>query len=134
MQSLGPGSGCETEYFKWFLACLLFGKPIQQDVAKRSYLELVQDGITSPDAILAAGWEKLVDILDRGHYVRFDFSAATKLLDVSSALKENYGTFGALLKQSRTLDELSACLQEFKGVGPKTIENFLRDMKLVLEK
>jgi 3-methyladenine DNA glycosylase/8-oxoguanine DNA glycosylase len=74
-----------------------------------------------------------VEAVDRAHYVRFDFSTATKLLDVSSALKENYGTFGSLVKQSRTLDELSVHLQEFKGVGPKTVEIFLRDMKPVLE-
>ena len=97
--------GQETEYFKWFLACLLFGKPVQQEVAKRAYLELVQEGITSPEAILKAGWDKLVEVLDRGHYVRYDFSTATKLLDVSKALKERYGTFGALLKESRTVDE-----------------------------
>jgi endonuclease III len=127
-------SGGETEYFKWFLACLLFGKPVQQEVAKRAYLELVQDDIASPEAILRAGWDKLVELLDKAHYVRYDFSTATKLLDVSSAVKENYGTFGSLLKQSRTLDELSSRLQEFKGVGPKTVEIFLRDMKPVLEK
>ncbi|HKV58434.1 MAG TPA: hypothetical protein VJO32_09125, partial [Ktedonobacteraceae bacterium] len=83
-------SGRETEYFKWFLACLLFGKPIQQEVAKRAYQELVKEGIVSPEAILRAGWDKLVEVLDRGHYVRYDFSTATKLLDVSTALKEKY--------------------------------------------
>ena len=125
--------GREDEYFKWFLACLLFGKPVQQDVAKRAYLELVQEGIASPEAILKAGWDKLVEVLDRGHYVRYDFSTATKLLDVSSALKEKYGTFGALLQQASTVGELSSRLQEFKGVGPKTVEIFLRDMEPVLK-
>lgn len=127
-------SGSETEYFKWFLACLLFGKPVQQEVAKRAFLELVQDDITSPDAILNAGWDRLVEILDEGHYVRYDFSTATKLLDVSTALKEEYGTFGSLLKQSETVDTLSTKLQEFRGVGPKTVEIFLRDMRPVLDK
>ncbi|KAK9364895.1 hypothetical protein V1509DRAFT_452290 [Lipomyces kononenkoae] len=126
-------SGNESEYFKWFLACLLFGKPVQQEVAKRAYEELVQDSITSPEAILTAGWDKLVEILDRGHYVRYDFSTATKLLEVSSTIKERHNTFGALLKQSESLDDLSARLQELKGVGPKTAEIFLRDMKPVLE-
>ena len=68
-------------------------------------------------------------MLDRGHYVRYDFSTATKLLDVSKALKEKYGTITNLLKQSKTIDELSSRLQEFKGIGPKTTEIFLRDMK-----
>src|SRR5947209_18410519 len=118
----------ETAYFKWFLACLLFGKPIQQEVARRTYFEFVNDRLTTPDAICQAGWDKLVEVLDRGHYVRYDFSTATKLLDVSKALKEKYGTITNLLKQSQSIDELSSRLQEFKGVGPKTIEIFLRDI------
>jgi endonuclease III len=118
----------ETEYFKWFLASLLFGKPIQQEVAKRTYFEFMNNGLTSPDAIIQAGWEKLVEVLDRGHYVRYDFSTATKLLDVSKTLKEKYGTLTDLLKQSHSIDELSSRLEEFKGIGPKTTEIFLRDV------
>jgi endonuclease III len=118
----------ETAYFKWFLACLLFGKPIQQEVAKQTYFEFVNEGFTTPDAILQAGWDKLVEVLDRGHYVRFDFSTATKLLDASKTLKDKYGTLTELLQKSQTIDELSSRLQEFKGIGPKTAEIFLRDM------
>lgn len=118
----------ETEYFKWFLASLLFGKPIQQEVAKRTYFEFMNNGLTSPDAIIQAGWDKLVEVLDHGHYVRYDFSTATKLLDVSKTLKEKYGTLTDLLKQSHSIDELSSRLEEFKGIGPKTTEIFLRDI------
>lgn len=118
----------ESEYFKWFLACLLFGKPIQQEVAKRTYFEFVREGLTTPQAILDAGWDRLVEVLDKGHYVRYDFSTATKLLDVSKTLLETYGTITNLLKQSQTIDELSSRLQAFKGIGPKTTEIFLRDI------
>jgi endonuclease III len=118
----------EPELFKWFLACLLFGKPIQQEVAKRTYEEFVKEKLTTPDAILKAGWDRLVEVLDNGHYVRFDYSTATKLLEVMKALKEGYGTVTNILKQSATVDDLSAHLQEFKGVGPKTVEIFLRDV------
>lgn len=118
----------ETEYFKWFLASLLFGKPIQQEVAKRTYFEFMNNGLTGPDAIIQAGWDKLVEVLDHGHYVRYDFSTATKLLDVSKTLKEKYGTLTDLLKQSHSIDELSSRLEEFKGIGPKTTEIFLRDI------
>ena len=121
----------EAEYFKWFLACLLFGKPIQQEVAKRTYFEFVNDGLTNPDAIIQAGWDKLVEVLDKGHYVRFDYSTATKLLDVCRALKEKYGTITNLLKQSQSIDELSSRLQEFKGIGQKTAKIFLRDIRPV---
>jgi endonuclease III len=118
----------ESAYFHWFLACLLFGKPIQQEVAKRTYEEFVKEKLTTPDAILQAGWDRLVEVLDQGHYVRFDFSTATKLLDISRTLKENYGTLTNLIQQSSSAKDLSAHLQQFKGVGPKTAEIFLRDL------
>ncbi len=97
-------------------------------LAKRTYVEFVREGLITPEAILHAGWDKLVEVLDRGHYVRYDFSTATKLLDVSKTLKEQYGTLTALLQQSQSLDELSSRLQAFKGIGPKTAEIFLRDI------
>ena len=120
-------SGKETELFKWFLACLLFGKPIQQGVARRAYDEFVQEGLTTPQAILRAGWDKVVDVLDRGHYVRFDFSTTTKLLEVSRTLIEQYGTLSNLFKLSKARPDLLRRLQAFKGVGPTTARIFLRD-------
>ena len=47
-------SGAESERFKWFLACLLFGKPIQQEVAARACREFEKAGLTTPEKILEA--------------------------------------------------------------------------------
>jgi len=123
-------SGKEEEFFKWFLACLLFGKPIQQEVAKRTYFEFEKEGLLSPEKILEAGWDKLVEVLDRGHYVRYDFSTATKLLEICKELKEKYGSVSNLLKQAKNRKDLAKKLQEFKGIGPVTTRIFLRDLKL----
>lgn len=117
----------EQEFFKWFLACLLFGKPIQQQVARRTYEEFAQAGLLTADAIRRAGWDQLVAVLDRGHYVRYDFSTATKLLDVCQSLQERFGTLTRLLQGARSRAELSRRLQSFKGVGPVTARIFLRD-------
>ncbi|MCD6232229.1 DNA methylase [Candidatus Aerophobetes bacterium] len=124
-------SGKEEEIFKWFLACLLFGKPIQQKVAKKAYFEFKKAGILSPEKILEAGWDKLVEILDRGHYVRYDFSTATKLLEICKKLKEEYGTLNNLLNQAKNKKDLEKKLQEFKGIGPVTVRIFLRDLSLI---
>lgn len=124
-------SGQESEYFKWFLACLLFGKPIQQEVAKRTYFAFVKEGLTTPEAIIQAGWNKLVKILDRGHYVHYDFSTATKLLDVSKQLLKTYGTVTNMLQQVNTKTELSKKLQTFTGVGPVTAHIFVRELQLI---
>ena len=119
----------EKELFKWFLACLLFAKPIQTEIAERAYRELVMARLTSPRAILRAGWDKLVLLLDRAHYVRYDFSTATKLLEVSQELTRRYGGLKNLLAQSRTAAELSRRLQEFKHIGPVTARIFLREVR-----
>ncbi len=121
-------TGGEEEIFKWFLACLLFGKPIQQKVAKRAYFEFEKEGILSPEKILKAGYDKLVEILDKGHYVRYDFSTANKLLDICKKLKKDYGSLSNLLKKAKDKKEVEKTLQEFKGIGPVTIKIFLRDL------
>ena len=121
-------SGKEKELFKWFLACLLFGKPIQQEVAKRTYFEFETAGLLTPEKILAAGWNRLVKILDRGHYVRYDFSTATKLLNISKELKIKYGSLAKMFRKAKNKKDLEKKLLEFKGVGPVTAEIFLRDI------
>jgi hypothetical protein len=119
----------ERELFRWFLACLLFGKPIQQEIARRAFLQLDEAGLDSPQAILDIGWDGLVDLLDRAHYVRYDFSTATKLLDVSNALIIRYGTLKQMITQSPTPAELAKMMQEFKGIGPVTAGIFLREVR-----
>ena len=121
----------EEELFKWFLACLLYGKPIQQQVAERAFLTLAAARLSSPDAILRAGWDELVRRLDEAHYVRFDFSTATKLLRVSKELKERCGSLTNLLAESKTPAELSKRLQELKYIGPTTARIFLREVCLI---
>lgn len=126
--SINLSSHNEGELFKWFLACLLFGKPIQQEVAKKTYFEFVKAGLTTPEAIISAGWDKLVKVLDKGHYIRYDFSTATKLQDASATLAGKYGSVSALIKLSKTEKELLNNLQEFNGIGPVTANIFVRDI------
>jgi len=122
-------SGKESELFKWFLACLLFGKPIQQEVAKRTYFEFEKEELLNPQKILEAGWDNLVEVLDRGHYVRYDFSTATKLLEILKELKEGYGNLTNLLGSAKSENDIQKKFQGFKGIGPVTTRIFLRDLK-----
>ncbi len=107
---------------------MLFGKPIQQEVAKRTYGEFEKAGLTDHEVILQAGWDRLVEILDKGHYVRYDYSTATKLLEVFQQLKERYGTIHNLLSQSTNVQDLASRLQEFRGIGPKTASIFIDEL------
>ena len=78
--------------------------------------------------MLDAGWDELVRLLDEAHYVRFDFSTATKLLDVCHELRQGYGSMTRMIEHARTGAELSARLQEFKHIGPVTARIFTREV------
>lgn len=61
--------------------------------------------------------------------MRYDFSTATKLLEISDELKRRYGNMTNLIAQSKTPRELSAKLQQLKNIGPMTARIFLREMR-----
>ncbi len=125
----------ESEIFKWFLASVLFGKPIQENVAMKTYQLFALKKITTPDAILRTDWDGLVEILDMGGYVRYDFSTATKLLELMKQLKAKYG--GKVInihKAAKDARDLEKRLQEFKGIGPITTNIFLRELRPVWKK
>lgn len=115
----------EAQLFRWFLACLLFGKPIQQEIAQRAYAELTNAGITSAKKLARTDWDTLVRLLDAAHYVRYDFSTATKLLHIANALQTDYGTVSELLKRATSVHDLERRLLAFKGIGPVTAHIFI---------
>jgi endonuclease III len=120
--------------FKWFLASILFAKRISAETAKETYLYFEQEDLTSPDAILEAGWDRLVEVLDSGGYTRYDFSTATNLLGIAKTLKEKYGDLERLHAESSSPTDLERRLQEFKGVGPVGVSIFLRELRGIWEK
>ena len=133
-QELGLDLKTEEGRFKWFLASLLFAKRISSEVARRTYREFEKEGIVTPESITRAGWDKLVEVLDSGGYVRYDFSTASNLLEIAASLREKYGSLEVLYTQSQDSRELEKRLLEFKGVGPTTVSIFLRELKAVWEK
>lgn len=120
--------------FKWFLACILFAKRISADVAKETFLYFEQEELISPDAILQAGWDHLVEVLDSGGYTRYDFSTAANLMGIAKTLKEKYGSLERLYAESISPVDLENRLMEFKGIGPVGVNIFLRELRGIWEK
>ena len=133
-KELGLDLSKAEDRFKWFLASVLFAKRISAETAKETYLYFEQEELTSPDAILEAGWDRLVEVLDSGGYTRYDFSTATNLLGIAKTLKEKYGDLERLHAESSSPTDLERRLQEFKGVGPVGVNIFLRELRGIWEK
>jgi len=126
--------GKEEEIFKWFLASVLFGKRISFRIAAKTYGQFKSSNVLTPKAIIGTGWDGLVKILDDGGYVRYDFSTASKLLDLVKQLQQKYGSLTELHKQAKDPKDLEHKLLQFKGIGPVTTNIFLRELRTIWKK
>ncbi len=124
------------EVFKWFLASKLFGARISSDSAIKTYRKFERRGVITPRAVLDTGWDGLVSILDGGGYARYDFSTATKLLEIMTGLERLYGgDLNRLHDKASGEKDLEGRLKGLgKGIGDVTVNIFLRELRLVWEK
>jgi len=128
-EELGLDLTKPEDRFKWFLASILFAKRISAEIAKRTYRRFEEEGLTTPERILEAGWDRLVQVLDSGGYVRYDFSTASNLLKIMEDLIEKYGDLEGLHEESSDPEDLEKRLREFKGFGPVGVNIFLRELR-----
>lgn len=119
------------ELFKWLLASVLFGAPISSETAERTYHEMMDSGINTPQRVLDAEWEGLVAELDAGGYTRYDYKTADKLLEVSTHLLRDYA--GDLNRLHDTAEDGMDLIRRIKalgkGVGDVAANIFLRELR-----
>jgi len=121
----------DEQYFRWFLASLLFGGHISETIARRTYQAFCRHRLTTPQSILAAGWDFLVNpIMHEGGYVRYDFSKSDQILrDCQMLLDEYDGSLWRVHEVASEPRDLEERLLAFYGVGPVTINIFLRELR-----
>jgi hypothetical protein len=113
------------------LASLLFGARISEITAKNTYRSFVRHGLTGPRKILGAGWDFLVNpVMREGGYVRYDGRKSTQVLRDCEMLVADYGgRLSRLHDSARDPSELEQRLLAFYGVGPVTMNIFLRELR-----
>jgi hypothetical protein len=124
------------ERFKWFLAAILYGTRISEQLATRTWHEFAARGVLAPQRMIDTGWDGLVAILDAGGYVRYDFKTATKLLAVCTTLLRDYtGDLDTLHAAAADPRDLEARLKALgKGIGETTVAIFLRELRGIWSK
>jgi endonuclease III len=121
----------DDEFFKWFLASILFGARISETIAKNTYRTFEKYNLLEPQKILDAGWDFLVNpIMREGGYVRYDFKTSTKILIICETLIKEYdGSLIKLYDNSKNEKDLENRLLNFYGIGPVTVNIFLRELR-----
>ena len=121
----------DDEFFKWFLASILFGARISEKIAKSTYKIFEKYGLLTPRKILDAGWDFLVNpIMREGGYVRYDGKTSTQILKNCETLLKKYdGSLNKLHEKAKDSRDLENRLLEFYGIGPITVNIFLRELR-----
>jgi endonuclease III len=118
----------DYDMFRWFLLCYLFGKPIQSNVAVSTWRLFVDEKLDTPWAIVGASDRKLVSVLHKGGYTRYQHVTAHGLrICMKRLINEYEGSLYLILENSLDEDEFFKRLQELYGVGPKIAEIFMRE-------
>nr|WP_157710834.1 DNA methylase [Pseudomonas sp. PB120] len=124
----------ETGLFKWLLASFLMGKRIQGAIAAKAYQIIVeQHRLDTPQKIAHCTHRQLVVMLGQAHYVRYDETTASRLLALANKMNAEYdGKVSNIVATSGDRQAFEKRLSEFEGIGPKTVEIFMREAAAVL--
>jgi hypothetical protein len=98
-------------------------------MASSSHKQLV--GLKTPNAVLAADRRTMIGAFGRAHYVRYDESFATRLVEVAVAVGDDYSGNLRRLATAGGCDTNSVkrLLKRFKGIGDTGANIFLREVQ-----
>lgn len=117
--------------FELLVLCMLASKPIDATVATRAAKELFREKLRTPDAVLDADRQTMIAAFGRAGYARYDESSATRLVDIATAVRDDYdGDLRGLATRAGTdVATATRLLKEFKGIGDTGADIFLREVQ-----
>lgn len=117
--------------FELVVLCMLASKPIDADIATRAAREIFGEKLRTPDAVLKADRKTMIDAFGRAGYARYDESSATRLVDIATAVRDDYDGDLRGLAERADHDPVAAkrLLEKFKGIGDTGAHIFLREVQ-----
>ncbi|WP_225923383.1 DNA methylase [Pseudomonas vlassakiae] len=104
------------------------GKPIRSTVAVKAYQALVHEqGLDTPLKLVQISHSVLVRLLGQAGYTRYDESTARRLHALANKFEVELAAQLEALQGATGIEGFKRWLMEFEGIGPKTVEIFLRE-------
>lgn len=124
----------EEGLFKWLVASFLMGKRIQAQIAVEAYRVIVdKHQRDTPGKLAHSTHRELVSMLGEAHYVRYDETTSERLLALAHKLNNEYaGKVSNIVDASVDRLDIEKRLIAFEGIGPKTVEIFMREATPVI--
>lgn len=117
--------------FQLLMLCMLAGKPIDASIAATAAREVFEAGLRTPDAVLAADRQTMIDAFGRASYARYDESSATRLTEMARRVRDDHAGDLRVLADRCGHDVTVAkrMLKAFKGIGDTGADIFLREVQ-----
>lgn len=104
------------------------GKRIRSTVAVKAYRIIVdQQGLDTPHRLAQSSHSALVRILGQAGYGRYDESTARRLHALGNKVELELTTQLKILGEAPSDEGFKRWLLSIEGVGPKTVEIFMRE-------
>ena len=114
--------------FQLLALAMLASKPIDATIAVQAARELFRAGLRTPQAVLESDRATMISAFGRAHYVRYDESSVTRLVDIAAAVRDDY--LGDLRKlATHDVKSTARLLKQFKGIGDTGADIFLREVQ-----
>lgn len=125
----------EVGVYKWLLASFLIGKRIRSSTAAEAYRTLVdRHGLDSPSKLAGCSHQILVKLLGQAGYARYDESTSRRLHALGLRLEAELHAKLATVVTASDTGQFETWLLSLDGIGPKTLEIFLREFRPYLER
>ncbi|WP_099041903.1 endonuclease [Mycobacterium neglectum] len=117
--------------FQLLVLCMLASKPIDAAIATDAAREVFKAGLRTPKAVLQADRSTMITAFGRAHYVRYDESSATRLVDIARTVHDQYADDLRGLADASEHNPTAArrLLKQFKGIGDTGADIFLREIQ-----
>jgi endonuclease III len=117
--------------FQLLVLCMLASKPIDAAIATDAAREVFKAGLRTPKAVLRADRSTMITAFGRAHYVRYDESSATRLVDIARTVHDQYADDLRGLADASEHNPTAArrLLKQFKGIGDTGADIFLREIQ-----
>jgi len=117
--------------FELLVLCMLASKPIDATIATKAAREIFAEKLRTPAAVLDADRQTMITAFGRAGYARYDESSATRLVDIATAVRDEYdGDLRNLAARAdHDLTEATRLLKDFTGIGDTGAGIYLREVQ-----